>query len=180
MVQLVVSHVQALVSADASQEQQLASLNAQLERLLAERSRAAEILTTALHGRHSPDDAEAAVSRAGTASQSGQTADSQVAELPQGASMTQLAESAVTMIRDSAAQLSQTQGQLQQVLHQLTDAQQESAGAESKVQAALEKAQNANHQLQSLQRSSQQVNNLCPDSAQLSPSLLVVLVVRCV
>ena len=179
MAQLVVSHVQALVSTDASQKQQLASLSGQLERLLTERSKAAKTLTAALHGRNSSKDADEAVSHADTAAQSGPTAESQAAELPQGTDVTQLAASASTVIKECAVQLTQKDSQLQQVLHQLMLTQQERTKAEGKVQAALQQAQAANDQLQSLQRSAQQVDSLCPDPAQLSPSVLVALVKLC-
>ncbi len=156
-VQLVLAHVQAVLSSNANQQHQLSMLTQRLEHYSAESATATRILKAA--HQHQPESAglDSILSPISASAHSCQPRAPDSAELCQNGNLATLAEGAVVALKDESNKLAESQAQVEQLTQQLRQAEAQAATAEAQLQTGNEQAQMLSQQLECVQQEAQQV-----------------------
>ena len=153
MVQLIVLHVQAVASSNATQQQQLSMLTQQLQHYSAERTRTVEVLQAA--AQHRPQSS--AVSQVAEETQSAQVPESAPTTAVEASNLAQLADTVAVMIRDSTHKATQSHAQVEQLTQQLSLTAGHAADADARATASSDQSEALCQQLARTQEELQQV-----------------------
>ena len=155
MVQLIVLHVQAVASSNATQQQQLGMLTQQLQHYSAERTHTVQILQAA--AQHWPHSSAISQVQVAEETQSAQVPESVPTFAVEASNLAQLADTVAVMIRESTHRATQSHAQVKELTQQLRLTAGHAADADARARISNDQSEALCQQLARTQEELQQV-----------------------